>query len=406
MKILFVSQHYWPEPLDSTGICEGLVERGHEVCALVGQPNYPGGKVYPGYQASWVTREEHNGVQIVRSPLHPRGTSVIDRVWNYYSFAGRATKVSRTLPDDFDVVLSYQTSPVLMVEPAIDYCRRTGAPLLLYCLDIWPECLTAGGIKAGSPIYEYFRRVSRGIYQEADLMAVSSPLFVQYLQDVVGVELDGAIDLPHFAPSGFLAPNVDPHPGFDRDKVNITFAGNVGSAQSPQTIVRAARLLADDQRIALHILGDGSELAGSQALANELGVTNLTFWGRHPLEDMPSFYAASDAMLITFSDERLLGYTLPLKTYTYLASGKPILGSLNGDVCRVIEDAQCGLSAPAEDAEGLARICRDFADLDVDERARLGANARAYYDNHYTAECFFQTLETALESLKGTRHGC
>ena len=130
MRILVVSQHYWPEPLDSTQICEGLVERGHEVCVLCGEPNYPEGTIYPGYDARELRREERNGVQIVRVPLHPRKTGPVHRVWNYYSFAASATKVAAELPGDFDVVLSYQTSPVMMARPALAYAKRTGVPLL------------------------------------------------------------------------------------------------------------------------------------------------------------------------------------------------------------------------------------------------------------------------------------
>ena len=403
MKVLLVSQHYRPEPLNSSDIAEGLVERGHEVWALVGQPNYPSGVVYPGYDAGCIMEEDIKGVHVVRCPVHPRKSGMVHRVWNYYSFSRSGVKVQRQLPDDFDVVVSYQTSPVMMSNPAIAYARRTGAPLLLYCLDIWPECLTAGGVRSGSAVYNHYLKVSRDIYQEADLLAISSPLFERYLRDVVGVKTGEMVLLPHFAGEDFQAASREAMQGYDFSKINLTYAGNIGIIQSVDTIVRAAALLEDDLRFAFHILGTGSEYESCKALADSLNSGNVTFHGRHPSESMPSFYAASDAMILTFGDGPLLGYTLPLKIHTYLAAGKPILCSANGDARRVVEEAACGFCSASGDARGLADACLAFAECS--NKDELGKRARAYYDEHYTKERFFATLETALGELKGTKHG-
>ena len=403
MKILLVSQHYRPEPLNSSDIAEGLVAHDHEVWALVGQPNYPQGDIYPGYDAHKQMEEDIEGVHVVRCPLHPRKTGVVHRIWNYYSFSRSGAKVQCRLPDDFDVVISYQTSPVLMAQPAIAYAQRTGSPLLLYCLDIWPECLTAGGIKAGSAIYNHYLKVSRRIYQQADLLAITSPLFEDYLRDVVGADLGVVVNLPHFANGDFKQRERVDMPGFDPSKINLTYAGNIGTVQSVDTIVQAAALLKDDSRFAFHILGSGTDLDNCKALAESLETDNVTFHGRHPLETMPAYYAASDAMLLTFGGGTLLGYTLPLKIHTYLAAGKPILCSANGDASRVVEEAQCGFCSESGDAEGLANSCRAFAEYD--DKKGLGACARTYYEDHYTKERFFVTLEQALNTLKGTAHG-
>lgn len=403
MKILLVSQHYRPEPLNSSDIAEGLAARGHEVWALVGQPNYPQGDIYPGYDAHKLMEEDIEGVHVVRCPLHPRKTGAVHRMWNYYSFSRSGVKVQRRLPDDFDVVLSYQTSPVMMAKPAIAYARRTGAPLLLYCLDIWPECLTAGGIKAGSAVYNHFLKVSRRIYQEADLLAITSPLFESYLRDIVGVDVGDVVSLPHFANGDFEQCERADMPGFDSAKINLTYAGNIGAAQSVGTIVRTAALLKDDARFAFHIVGSGTDLQNCKALAESLEADNVTFHGRHPIEAMPAYFAASDAMILTFGDSVLLGYTLPLKIHTYLAAGKPILCSANGDARRVVEEARCGFCSASGDAEGLVDSCLTFAECT--DKTGLGVHARAYYEDHYTKERFFATLEQALTTLKGTAHG-
>ena len=406
MRILFVSQHYSPEPINSFHTAEGLARRGHEVTALVGEPNYPVGSSYPGYDPHKRMEEDLNGVHVVRCPLHPRKKGIIHRVWNYYSFRRSGIRVQQTLSDDFDVVMSYQTSPVMMAEPAIAYAERTGTPLLLFCLDIWPACLSMGGIREGSPIHRYYRGVSRRIYQAADRLAVSSPLFVDYLRDKVGVHVEDPLILPQFAPSDFQADAAAAAScGYDPGKVNLTFAGNVGKAQSVDTIVKAAALLDGDSRFAFHILGSGTELERCRELAGKLGCTNIQFHGRLPESAMPAYHAASDGMLLTFIGDGLLGCTLPLKTFTYLASGKPVLCSAVGETCRVVEEAGCGFCAPAGDEEALADACLRFADTDIQERDAMGARARAYYEEHFTQDSFFRKLEGALEELKGVRHG-
>lgn len=404
MKLLFVTQHYWPEPFNSTEIAEELAARGHDVTVLTGIPNYPEGEVYPGYDDPATLFQRKDGVSIVRAKIHPRHTGALHRVWNYYSFARKGEKLVAALPGDFDAVLSFQTSPVMQSRPAIAYARRTGAPLLLYCIDIWPECLTAGGIKPGSAVYNHYKGVSRGIYSTADRIAVTSPLFIDYLRDTVGVPLHDPLYLPQFAEDMFGevvdGPVVD---GYDPERLNLTFAGNVGAIQGLDALVRAAALLADDGRFAFHVVGGGTELENLKALAAELGCSNVTFHGRHELDEMPAYYAASDAMVATFAKNPVLGLTLPRKIQSYLAAGRPVVGALVGEARRVVDEAGCGFCCEAGDAEGLADACRRFAscpDKDV-----LGARAREYYEENYSRARFFDALEAALNELKGTRHG-
>ena len=409
-KILFVTQHYWPEPFNSTDICEELVKRGYEVTVLTGQPNYPEGFIYPGYENCAITREERNGVVILRSKLHPRKTGVLHRVWNYYSFSWNASVLARDLPEGFDVVYSYQTSPVMMANPAITYAKKTGTPLFFHCIDIWPECLTVWGIKPGSPIYNYFRTVSRNIYSSADRLAITSEMFADYIRDTVGVQINDALYLPQYAEDIFESEpaNVSGicEKDFPPDKINIMFAGNVGAAQSVDTAIRAAALLKDEPFI-FHIVGSGSELETCEDLANGFGVTNVVFHGRHPIEEMPAYYAKADVMLATFESSPILAYTLPRKIQSYMAARKPIIGTVLGASRRVINEAQCGFCCDAEDYVGLANACRKFAACDSHERMQMGDQGRAYYEAHFSKNGFFEILDKELNELKGTEHhGC
>lgn len=406
MKILAVSQYYWPEPFNVSEICEELVARGHEVTMLTGLPNYPEGVVYDGYDSNEVLQQEHNGVEIVRVRNYPRKTGPVSRVRNYYSFSHLASRRAKGLSGDFDVVLSFIISPVMSGNPAIAYAERTGAPLFHYVIDLWPECLLAGGVTKSSPIYKHYSKVSRKIYGAGDRLAVTSPLFTDYLSRLLGSEVE-TVFLPQFAEDDFFK---GPHPasvsvdGFENDALNLTFAGNIGSAQSVETIVRTAARLSDEGGYVFHIVGSGSELDACKELARSLEARNVIFHGRLPFEDMPGIYAQSDAMVATFANLPVLAFTLPRKIQSYMAAGKPVIGALAGEARRVIEDAGCGFCCDAEDAEGLAACCRELRGLTDDERKRLGSAGRNYCSEHFARSRFFETLELELEKLRGTHH--
>lgn len=245
--------------------------------------------------------------------------------------------------------------------------------------------------------FRWMRAVSKRIYSQADRIAVTSPLFDEYFRDELGLQIPDSLYLPQYAEDIFSAPTEAVAEGYDPSKVNVTFAGNVGQAQSVMTIVEAAAQLVDEPNIVFHIVGSGSQLEACQLRARGLGLENIVFHGRKPLEDMPAYYSASDAMLATFASSPMGFYTLPRKVQSYLAAGKPVLAALEGEAERVIREAQCGMCCGFEDAKGLARIVRTFAS--GANAQKLGKNARAYYERHFSKASFFEHLEQALLEL-------
>ena len=402
MRILVVCQHYWPEPFNTSDVCEGLVERGHTVTVLTGMPNtgMPDNQISDAYRDGKITEETRNGVRILRAPLHPRGYGAVNRIENYLSFWHNANKLAKGLDDEFDVVLGYQFSPVMQVDPGIQYAKKHHKKMLLYSFDLWPASLLAGGFKEDSLPFKWMRSVSKRIYSEADRIAVTSPLFDEYFRSELGLDIPDSAHLPQYADDSFLADDVHEVEGFDPNRVNLTFAGNVGQAQSVITIVEAAARLRERDDIVFHIVGSGSKLEECESKARELGLNNIVFHGRRPVEDMPSYYAASDAMIATFAASPMATYTLPRKVTTYLAAGKPVLAALSGETKRVIDEAGCGLTCEIEDAEGLARICAEFAERSNDDRRLFGERAREYYQLHFSKEHFFDTLELLLMELR------
>lgn len=393
MKILVVSQHYWPEPFPSTDICEGLASQGHTVHVITDIPNYPMGYIFPEYKGGKRRREERNGVKIFRTFTVGRRNNILFRLLNYYSFAASSTVFSWGLPKDYDVVLSIQTSPIMMVNAALSYAKRAKKKCLFYTMDLWPASLAAGGVGEGSPIYKLFAWVSNRLYRRADRILVTSQMFGPYLQEQFGIDTSKIGHLPQYAAAQFDQLPDAPQ----KDTVNLMFAGNVGAAQSLNTVLQAAALLKDIPCLRWHIVGDGSELENLKVLSAKLELTNVIFHGRKPPEQMPQFYAMADAMLVTLTSDPFIGMTLPNKVQSYMAAGKPVLAAANGEIPKVLAAADCGFCAPAEDSEAFAQAVRRF--LEHPDQAVLGQNARDYYCKHFTRELFMKNLEQALTAL-------
>lgn len=391
MKILVVCQHYWPEPYPLPDVCEELVRRGHRVEVITGVPNYPLGRIYPAYKNRKNREQLHNGVTIHRCFTIGRRNNLLFRVLNYFSFALSSLVYVLRLREDFDVVFANQTSPVMMAGAALAYGKKHRKKVVLYCMDLWPASLAAGGVRAGTLLYRVFHRVSRRIYRAADRILISSESFRDYLEREFQIPPERIVYHPQYADvdaQSEIAP--------EKETVDLLFAGNVGKAQSVPTILRAARRLEADERLRWHIVGEGSELARCRRYTDEMKLKNVVFHGRQERTAMPKFFAMADAVILTLFADPLISLTLPGKTQTYLAAGKPVLAAANGEIARVIRQSGCGLCVAAEDAEALAEAVRTF--LALPDKAALGRKARAYYEKHFSRDRFMDALEAALQN--------
>ena len=145
MKILVISQYYYPEPFRINEICEELVRRGHAVKVLTMNPNYPDGEFYLGY-SNVFSKEMINGVEVLRCKAQPRHKGNISLARNYLSFVRYASKLIKKLSCEFDCIYIYQLSPITSCIPAIRYKKKYGITIFLYCLDIWPESMKGSAI--------------------------------------------------------------------------------------------------------------------------------------------------------------------------------------------------------------------------------------------------------------------
>ena len=395
MRVLVICQYYYPEPFSITSICEELVRRGHEITVVTGIPNYPMGKIYEGYRVGKKRDEVINGVNVHRCFTVGRRSGAIWRFINYYSYMFSSTHYVSRLKEKFDVVLVNQLSPVMMAQAGIKYKKKNRAKMLMYCLDLWPESLVAGGIKRESLIFKIFRLVSENIYKQADKILVTSRSFKDYFKSEFNISDCLLGYLPQYSEDLFTYDSCKKEKdGF----IDLMFAGNIGVVQNVDLIIKAAVLLKNDMRFRWHIVGDGSELENCRKLASQLGANNVFFYGRQPPEKMPEFYSMADIMLVNMFDAPTISLTLPGKVQTYMAAGKPILAAAIGETEKVIKDADCGICCPPNDAEALAKASKELAESC--KLSEYGVNGYNYYKENFSKEKFFNELENELEILR------
>lgn len=398
MKILVVCQYYYPEPFRITDICESLVKRGHQVTVLTGLPNYPEGVVHEKYRRREQWGETINGVDVIRCFEVGRGTGNLKLFINYLSFTISASLKALLMKKKFDVIFVNQLSPISMAIPAFFYKKMHRKNIVLYCLDLWPESLIAGGIKEKSMVFKLIKWISKLIYNSVDSILVSSNMFKTYFRENLKINSKNVEYLPQYAENIFLD-NIEYEFKTETD-FNFVFAGNVGDMQSVETIVKAANELKHDKRITFHIVGNGSSLESCKKMSKDFELKNIRFYGRLPVSQMPKFYSMADAMLITLKDNMNISYTLPGKVQSYMAAGKPIIGAINGETNHVVTEAQCGIVCAAEDYLNFAQIINEYCESEISIKENMALNSYKYYMSNFSKEKFIRRIEKKLEEMR------
>lgn len=400
MKILVVDQYYYPEEFQVNDICEQMVKDGHEVTVLTGLPNYPSGIIPKEYKYGKKRDERINGVHVIRCFEIGRRKGALWMSFNYLSFCISATLKGFRVKNEFDAVLVYETSPVLMGYPAEVYAKRNKLPLLFYCCDIWPEVVKVMIPNENSAAYQVIQKISTDIYKRADLVAVQSKGFYQYFEEVHKIKASKLRYLPQYADAAYINEDFTPE---ENEIVDFVFLGNIGIAQDIGGLIRAVEQIKALGGFQVHLVGSGSYLEEAKQLVKEKGLENLIrFYGRRPYEEMPKFYKLADVCLATLQADSAISLTIPSKVQGYMAAGKPIIAALSGFAREVIEESKSGIGIEPGNSMELANAMKEFI-LYKEAYKECGSNARRYYLKHFTKEHFMKRLYTYLDEIMSER---
>lgn len=402
MKILLVTQYFYPENFKGNDIAFEMQKKGHEVTVLTGIPNYPKGEFFNGYGYFKRRRETVNGVKVIRTFLIPRGNSTaIPLMVNYFTWFIFASfyAVYLALSKKFDKIIVQQLSPVMMGLPAVVVKKIQKIPVYFWVLDLWPESLeSAGGIK-NKKILGFFESMVKFLYRNSDKILISSKGFKRSILKKGNFE-DKIIYFPNWAEKSIneSKQNVEINLPKFPSGFNILFAGNVGVAQDLVNAIKAMEIvLKQNKKINFLILGDGRDRKRLEKLVLEKNIEkNIHFFGKYPIETMSYFFSKADCMFVSLKNEPIFSLSLPAKVQAYMSVGKPIISMMNGEGYNIINEADCGFAVHAEDYKDLADKILEIEKLPVIERQRLGENGKSFYQENFVLENCISNLEKII----------
>lgn len=384
MRVLMLNQLFQPEPaFKGLPLAKALRELGHEVQVLTGLPNYPGGKVYPGYKVRLTQREWMDGIavnRVVHYPSHDR--SGLRRMANYLSFAAAAAVFGPTMVKPPEVIYAYNL--ITLAAAARRWRAQWRTKLVLDVQDLWPESVLGSGMMRSRLLTAFLTRWCLHEYRRADALVVLSPGFRRNLIErgipAKRIEViynwcdEGAIGVP---------PQRVSNAEFPADRFHVVFAGVMGVSQALDVVIDAAARLADSAPDVLFTLvGGGTEPPRLTGRAEAIGLSNVRLLPQRPMSAMGEVYAAADALLVHLRDDPLFAITIPSKVQVYLHAGRPILCGLRGDAAELVERAGAGVCFPPNNHEALAAAVLSLRALSPETRRIMGRRGKQFYDEH------------------------
>lgn len=408
MNLLICSQYFHPERFLINDIALELKKTGINVTVLTGLPNYPQGKIYKGYLRLLPKTESWNGIKIIRIPIISRGNgSAIRLTLNYLSFIFSALIFLPFLLIKIkaDSIFVFGTSPIIQALPAILLSKFKKSPVTLWVQDLWPDSLEFTGHISNKYALKVITCVTKFIYKNSHKILVSSPSMIEGVKNVIGNNkivkhfpnlmrgsVNSCIDLSN------LSEKMIKSLAKMSEVFSVFFAGNIGRAQSWETIIDAASICASNSDINFFIAGTGTEHAACSEKIKSLNLNNVFMLGDISGDCIDEFYQKASVLLITLGKHKALGRTIPSKIQAYLKAGKPILCAADGDASAIVSEIPAGLSCKAECAESLAQLIKQFYCMDKDELLVFGENGKKYFLNNF---CLEDNIYRLVEELSG-----
>ncbi|MCS6765705.1 MAG: glycosyltransferase family 4 protein [Candidatus Protistobacter heckmanni] len=413
MRLLVVTQYFWPENFRINELVAELAGRGREIVVLTGKPNYPEGVVFPAFRENPQAYGRYAGATVIRVPMLARGRGKLRLALNYLSYALSATVAGlwRLRSERFDAIFVFEPSPITVALPAIALRARNGWPVALWVLDQWPESLHAVGVTGPRVLLRAVTAMVRFIYARCDLVLGQSRGMGEQIRKYCppGARIDY---FPNWAEAAYEGGAVTPAPEIPRreDCFSVLFAGNVGEAQDFPAVLDAAQRLSGHADIRWLIVGDGRMMPWVREEIARRGLQDIVLLaGRHDGSRMPSFYQHASALLVSLRRDPIFEVTVPGKLQSYLASGIPVLAMLDGEGRRVVEEAGAGLACAAGDAAGLANAVLRMRAMDAAVRRGMGEAGRQYCRKEYDRGTLVSRMERWLGGLaagpNGRMHG-
>lgn len=402
MRLLVVTQYFWPENFRINDLVSELIRRGHQVTVLTGVPNYPDGHVFPAFKSDASRFSRYAGACVHRVPMQPRGKGGMRLLLNYLSFAISASTVGvwKLRGLHFDAIFAYEPSPITVGLPAVALRFTKNASLLFWVQDLWPETLQAVGAVKSPLILSAVGKLVSFIYKRCDVILAQSKSFIPQILKYAPSE-SRVLFFPNWSEKTHTPDEVNlaPEVPSATDCFSVMFAGNIGDAQDFPAILAAAECL-KGHAIRWLIVGDGRMASWVAEQIKKRGLQDqVLMLGRFPSERMPSFFQHADALLVSLKDEPIFAMTIPSKLQTYLSAGIPVVAMLNGEGSDVVRESGSGITCRAGDYEGLAKAVLQLSQATPEERLEMGRKGHELSQREFDRDTLISRLEGWIGEL-------
>ncbi len=392
-----ITQFFAPEPVPKVALlARALVQRGHKVTVLTGLPCYPEGAIYPGYRRKLFLTERFDGVEVIRVPQLPdHSANPFRRIVYYASFPLLAAlRLTGLRKRAFDVAYFYSSAvPILGLTWLVRLILRV--PCIFDVADLWPESVESSGMLRSRRLLRLLRSVCGFLYRSADHIGAVTQGYKERL-------MTHGIPSERISVTYYCAPDlkVEPARALTDRAFTVGFTGMMGPSQGLGVLLDAAKLLQARQvPVRILLAGSGVEYEMLRARKEAENLTDVKFLGRLPADAMPQIYAQCDALFVHLKPDTLSTISIPSKTYSYLAAGRPIIMAVDGEAGRFIQENRCGLAIRSGDPEAIASAVEHLARATDDDRIALARNARLLFESKFSLESHVSVWEQVLKDF-------
>ena len=396
-KILIVTEYFYPEEFKINEIALAWQEKGYEVDVLTQNPTYPLGKTFDGYENKWFSKDNYKGINIYRvKAVTGYRESLFKKLLKYFTFMIFGSYVSLKIGKKYDYIFGFDVGALTGMVPAILLKKFYKKPVSLWIQDVWPDSVYAYGFKKTKFLEFLLNGFVKFVYKNSSNFAISAKGFEKKILPYTDNSKE-IIYAPNWA--DYLNKDLEKFSFSDNDKIHFTFAGNIGTVQNLDNVIEAFGKLSDEflNKAQLNIIGDGSHLEKLKDTVNENDFKNIIFWGRKPREDIYKYLEASNFLIVSLVDKEIFSLTVPAKTQTYIATGKPILAIINGEAANIIKENELGFVCGPNNLEEIKFTFMEAIKSNDEERKKYMKNSDFLTKTVFNKEIIIDNL---LELLK------
>ena len=399
-KILIVTEYFYPEEFKINEIALEWKKKGYEVDVLTQNPTYPYGKIYPNYENKLYSSEVWNGINIYRvKAVTGYKDSLLKKLLKYFTFMIFGSFVSLKIGKKYDFVFGFDIAALTCMVPAIILKKFYKKNVTLWVQDVWPDSVYAYGFKKSFILEKFLNGLVKFVYKHTSNFAISAKGFeskiIPYLDERKEIKY-----LPNWADDFDKA--LEPFIFSDDKKIHFTFAGNVGKVQNLDNILLAYNQLnyKYKSKSQINIIGDGSHLEELKKIVDEKNIINIVFWGRKPRNEMYKYFKASDFLIVSLIDKPIFSLTVPAKTQTYIAAGKPLFGVIKGEAVDIIKKNNLGYCAKPNDVKDIHDTFIKAIDCDIEKLEEFTKNGEYLTNTIFNKN---KTIDELLDLMIGNK---